>query len=365
MSSNRLRITKKENYLKLTLRWFKPHHLVFLIFAIAWNSFIIAWFEFLKYGVRFDFMTIMFFILPLVHIAVGLGGFYYCLGLLLNRTIVKVENDKLMVKQFPLPWKKKFSVDVSEIEQLYVGRKKIIDKWDQERKNPLMLAKKNGDKIILLSGHAIVDINQVKHIERLLEDYMKIQDYAMPRELDSKSKPKKEDLKRERNEEINPTAISLSDLKDDFVFNYDLSSWVVTFTIQYDWVSGNTDKLLQVVSDGGEDQLLYLQKQNSIIKPWIESSVENFNFPTFDKSIVSKIPDTLEYDDEVYQLVKELEGKLFHKNQKAGHNVCQNLYLNGEKDKSIRIVWLSDENYSIYLGNKKEERHFDNILHRG
>ncbi|NME69178.1 DUF4178 domain-containing protein [Flammeovirga aprica] len=363
MSSNQVAIANNEKQLKLSFRWYKPGIYTYLFFSIIWNCFVILWVSALSRDFNGDVFDIASLLFPIGHVSVGISTFYYCLCNIFNRTIVKVDNKKLTVRHRPFPWLGQYTLDASEIEQLYIRKKTNSVEQDYVTQYPLMLKKKNGPSIELLSEKVVGNKFNAKNIERLIEERLNIQDYAMPGELDAENKPKKDELKRDRNKKINPTAVSLSDLKDEFVFNYDLSSWVVNSTIQYDWVSGNTDKLLRVVSDGGGNKLLYLQKQMSIITPWIESRVENFNYPTFDKSIVSRIPDTLEYDDEVYRLAKKAEGKLFRKDQKVGDNVSQSFYLNAEKNKSVRIVWLSDENYSIYLGDKKEERHFDNILH--
>ncbi|KXX66725.1 hypothetical protein [Flammeovirga sp. SJP92] len=363
MTSKQLDVSKNRDALKISFKWFSPVAFFLIFFTIAWNCFLIFWYS-MGIGMGSDGpIALLMFVFPLGHVAVGVGLFYYTLCLFLNKTEVKVENDQLSVKHSPLPWRGQFSLDVDDIEQLYVREVVKQGKENVSITYPLYLKKKSGQSIKVLSGTVLGDVDNAKNIENLIEDYLNIQDYAVPGEYGAEGKLTKGDLKRDLNKKINPTDISLSDLKDEFVFNYELSSWLVTFTIQYDWVSGNTDKLLQVVNDSGDNKLLYLQKQMSIVTPWIETKLENFNFPSFNKATAVRIPEILTYNEEKFRLAHQAEGKLFHKKQQEGHTVTQNFYLNLEKNKSVRVVWLSEENYSIYLGTKKEERHFDNILH--
>ncbi|MEM6530888.1 MAG: hypothetical protein AAF653_21505, partial [Chloroflexota bacterium] len=64
---------------------------------------------------------LLFILFPLIHVAVGIGTAYEALSMYLNRTVVRVNNDRVEVKTLPLPhpWKDSL-ITSSDIEQVYV-----------------------------------------------------------------------------------------------------------------------------------------------------------------------------------------------------------------------------------------------------
>ncbi|NME69175.1 hypothetical protein [Flammeovirga aprica] len=391
MASKTLHVSKKENSLVISYDWYEKS--VFIIFGgvIAFSYFL-----YILHGVLIDlfnalsifFLFVLFFYLAILAFILFMT--YLSLCSLCNTTTIKIENEELTIENspFPIPWKSNVKLDVNDIEQLYVEKNKmyISDGEGNLMLNPqtegefpdtisrikqglkgemsLYLRTTTGKSVEVLSMAQLGSHERAINIERTIEDYLNIQDYAVEGEHEGEKKFTKEELRRNLDKKkINPTAIAISDLKEGFVFDYDLYSWMITFMIQYDWLSGSTDRLLQMVSDSGDNKLLYLQEQFSGIIPWMETKSENFKFPSFDKSAGSNIPYSLDHNGENYSLSQTNDGKLFHKKQILGSEVSQYFFLNSDDTKSIRIIWLSDSNYSIYLGEKKEERHFDNILH--
>ncbi|NME69174.1 hypothetical protein [Flammeovirga aprica] len=364
MSSSKHKISKSEDALIIKISWFGSKAFSQLGFTIVWSILLIVW-----VGIGFvtgaqGVMAFAFFVFPIVHFMWVVVSIYRTFCYFLNKTIVKIENNRFTVEHYPLPWKDEINIRTDKIEQFYIKQNKGRDKNNNVKYYNSLYLKTTADKTIKVLSHEILrNYKEAKNLEEIIEDFLKIEDYAVVGEYGAENKLTKEELKRDFDKKINPTEISLLDLKDEFVFNYDLSSWLVTFTIQYDWLSGNTDKLLQVISDAGDNKMLYVQKNMSIITPWIEIKTDNINFPSLNLTSESEMPDTLVYDSELYRLAQKAEGKLFHKNQQEGHRVAQSFYLNSEENKSVRIVHLSDNNHSIYLGDKKEERQFDDILH--
>ena len=45
------------------------------------------------------------FLLPIAHVAVGVGLTYYTLTRLMNRTRIEVSRDELTIRHGPLPWR--------------------------------------------------------------------------------------------------------------------------------------------------------------------------------------------------------------------------------------------------------------------
>ena len=114
----RFRVGRRGKDLIVTWRWFKPVALFLLLFAVAWDSFLVVW-----YTLALEDGAPLFAILfPLGHVAVGVGITYIALTMLLNRTTVAVSGGMLTVRHGPLPWRPAPTIRAVDLEQLYVER---------------------------------------------------------------------------------------------------------------------------------------------------------------------------------------------------------------------------------------------------
>lgn len=94
------------DYQGVTIRrkWYNPIAWGLLIFAICWDSFLINWYAMAGHIKGGDPMTLIFFIFPLGHVAVGVGLTYFCLCLFCNTTDLLLRPDHLEITTYPLPW---------------------------------------------------------------------------------------------------------------------------------------------------------------------------------------------------------------------------------------------------------------------
>lgn len=86
---------------KLAFRWFRPQTLLWVLFCIGWDAFLIFWYSKILGGPRVDWFGALF---PTGHVAVGVAMKYRTLCELVNRTAIEV-GDVLRVQHGPIPWR--------------------------------------------------------------------------------------------------------------------------------------------------------------------------------------------------------------------------------------------------------------------
>jgi hypothetical protein len=180
---DKLKVEDWGDELLLSWSWYS-HAVWFLLpFCIGWNAFLIGWYSIaMTVGneVPFGFRLIMF-LFPMAHVAVGLGLAYACASMLLNRTYVKVQSGQLEVSHAPIPFPKRQSVAVEEIEQLYVKHiRSALKKGGSAHAYPLCVKLKSGRELQLLPTNNEVDL--ARAIEQLVEERLGIRDASVPGE---------------------------------------------------------------------------------------------------------------------------------------------------------------------------------------
>jgi hypothetical protein len=99
----------------LVRKWFSPLVFFLIPFCLAWNGFLVAWYA----GVAMTGAPLVAKLLPLVHVAVGVGLGYYTLALLFNKTEIRVERGEVLISHSPLPWPGARQLPGVTIEQVY------------------------------------------------------------------------------------------------------------------------------------------------------------------------------------------------------------------------------------------------------
>lgn len=151
----------------------------FLIFALGWNSLVSVFVYAVASGMEFKSDSgevasstfLWVFLTPFILVGIGTG--YAALGLLLNRTKVRVVEDKLTVRHRPIPWPGRHSLDANQINQLYcteyVGHQSNGVLQYRMCVNALL---HDGARIELIKG--IEDAGQALYLEELIERNLQI-----------------------------------------------------------------------------------------------------------------------------------------------------------------------------------------------
>ena len=98
-----LKITENSYELVIERKWFSYAHIFTFFFSIAWNGFLFTFYTALMEGDA----PMMFMLFPLIHVAVGIGLFYYSITGFFNKTRISGQKGVLGIRNFPLPWKGK------------------------------------------------------------------------------------------------------------------------------------------------------------------------------------------------------------------------------------------------------------------
>ena len=81
--------------LKFVRSWFTPWVFILLAFCVVWNGFLLMWYGALSAGLGTgngvaEGVRVLFYVIPLGHVAIGVLLSYYVLCCLVNKTTVEV-----------------------------------------------------------------------------------------------------------------------------------------------------------------------------------------------------------------------------------------------------------------------------------
>jgi len=85
-------------------KWFSHVVWFILLFVIVWDSFLITWYSSVTRIDGKDLFSLLFYIFPLGHVAVGVGLTYFCVCVFFNTTDILARPDHLQIITYPLPW---------------------------------------------------------------------------------------------------------------------------------------------------------------------------------------------------------------------------------------------------------------------
>lgn len=169
--------------LTIRRRWFQWGYVFLIIFAIAWDSFLVGWYWMLIVpndglaGPPGPFKLI-FFVFPLIHVAVGAGLTYFSLAGCLNSTVIRVADGIVSLRHGPLPWLGNVELPTDSIEQIYCQNKLRKSRNDDGRTTTSMQyevhAVVGGQKQKLLGG--LSEADHALFVEQRLERFLGIED---------------------------------------------------------------------------------------------------------------------------------------------------------------------------------------------
>ncbi len=161
--------------LSLSWRWFSPgKHLFMLIFAVGWNSFLVFWYQAVSQGGA----PWLFYVFPLVHVAVGVSMAYGALTGLVNRTTITVGDRELTVRHGPLPWRGNHTIAHRDVAQLFCQKHMTKNK---SAHTFAVHAQLQDRELELVSN--LPEARQALYIEQLIEGALGIEDAPVAGEL--------------------------------------------------------------------------------------------------------------------------------------------------------------------------------------
>jgi hypothetical protein len=155
----------------LRRRWRTGQGFFMLIFAVAWNAFLVNWYALAFSGSAPWIM----FVFPIAHVAVGIGVAYGALTNLLNTTVFEIDGGVLRLRHGPIPARGNRELPTDELLQLYTeehtGSK-------GSKSYALVAAVRSGPAIKLVEG--LENRQQALYIERAIENHLGIPDAPPP-----------------------------------------------------------------------------------------------------------------------------------------------------------------------------------------
>ena len=160
--------------LRIVRRWWSPVYLFLAFFCVFWCGFLFFW-----YGMAFaGDAPLIFFLFPLLHVAVGVGLSYFTLAGFLNRTVIEVDGQSLSVRHTPLPWTGNRKYSSPDIKQLYVQERRKSGENNVRYSYDLLAVDRFGDQLKVLKG--LTEPHQALYLEQVIQKRLGIEDYEIP-----------------------------------------------------------------------------------------------------------------------------------------------------------------------------------------
>lgn len=163
--------------IEITRKWFSVLHIFTGIFALVWCGFLFFWYSILGSiaapGEETSNFLLIFYLFPLIHVAVGVYLLYYSLCGFFNKTTISVDWENLRIKHHPLPWRGNRTIPRSDIKQLYVKRQESRTRNGISVTYDINLITHSGSDIKLVKG--LTADEQALFIEREVEKYLHIE----------------------------------------------------------------------------------------------------------------------------------------------------------------------------------------------
>ena len=332
----------------------------------SWRSssafFMVLWSVFWNIGMLAVIANMGFAALAVPHVWIGLGAAYYTSTLLLNKTKVTANNQKLLVEHGPLPWFGNKVLSAEDVDQIYVRERITRGKNGTSISYEVRAKMTDGKDQKLLGAGVIKKPYDAQVVEKKLEDFMGVPDYRVEGEFAGKTKALKEDTRRkEPQRRLDAANLVLENLKNDYMLDFKNQTWTVSYNIQYDWQNMTTEKFYQLTGLLGE-MLLYIKKDFGVYEPYVEEPLLNHSLATFGSIDMDRLPTQIEHEGAFYFRDSSQLGKAFRNGNKQAVEVLQLFYLTEDHKGSMRIVQEKGNAPKVYLGQQEGIGLFYNIL---
>ncbi len=332
--ARRLHMAQKGFELELNYRWYRPIYIGLLIFTLLWDSFLIYWYS---YGFTSgDEMPVIYFLFPLIHLAVGIALTYLALCLLFNSTTVSISNAHLRVRYGPIPWYRGNTIVPSKaVMQVYFEQgKEIIGGGIFYVLRAILQGNSNIELI-----HIYDTPISLGQIEKEVIQFLGGNDQPRIPEYKSSNHPIKKKGHVPRIISISPMLKErgLEHAQVGHRTSYDGQNFTVAHVTQYDWDNGDSDRLLQLLSVEGMEALTYVRQNKGIFHSYLESEVSTKKILQLGFDVLNA-PTQLFFQSCVYELQTHRSGLAFYPNQHLGVPTDQWTYVNEVLNEHFRIV---------------------------
>jgi len=175
-------------------------------------------------------------------------------------------------------------------------------------------------------------------------------------------------FKKKKEPTYDVTNLSLKDLDFDFIFDYDMKSWVVKEVYEYDWGSNNFSREYKV--DSG-DEVAFLSIEDS--SELVITLTKSIKIRKIDEDIAGVVTDTkkapqqLHLEGEAYYLSSESAGYFRDCGKKTEdwEELFSWEYYNENEDKIVSIMQWDEHTFDAFAGIVLEPHQISNIIPGG
>jgi hypothetical protein len=351
----RLDLSRTNYELAISYRWRNPVAYFLIFFCLFWDGFLVMW-----YGIGLTVgsgMPAVFFLFPLIHVAVGVGLTYYTICLFVNKTLIRADQRTLSVKHVPLPWPRgNKEIPVRNIEQLFVEEKT----GNKGHKYHILSAQLKEGKTITLLPNVSATPEELLHLERSIEDYLGIPDQPVRGEMAGRTKVIGELGDRRRTPSLAPgysgrVGVEVAEV-GDFI-TYGGRTFEVSHLSIHQWNDGNTDRQLQLAAVDGQHALLYIMQNKGLFTLFLEVEFTKAQQLALDFD-TTPTPAAITYQRVDYELFTQQVGEQFLSGQIAGISASQWLYRTAKGDEQLRILDHRGMQ-TVYFGQEEISAAFD------
>lgn len=332
--SSNFQVYEDVDELYIKYKWSRVAGIALGFFALFWNVFLLVW-----YGAAWTGgAPALFFLFPLLHVAAGIFIGHQALSMLFNHTEITVSQGQLSIEHRPIrSFKGNKYYPTADIDQFYVTQKT----GNKGKKYYEFRCKMVDGKDIKLISNNGMSVEKMKELEEKLERYIGIPDQPVAGEYGRSASiipnDRKELPRRQRKEDLPEAARFAYSLRPSQKLIIDNETLNVSHVTQFDWMDGNTDKLLQLTDEIEGERLLYLKQNKGIIRAAIEREMnvletQNISFD------VQQVPSKIEINGKLYLLDELTEGKSFLSNIDGPAPAKAWIYQSLDKETYIRIT---------------------------
>lgn len=358
-SKKEIEIFETDRSLSIALDWFTPVAYFLGFFSVIWCGFLLFWYSMALGGGA----PLIFFLFPLLHVAVGIGLAYYTLCLFKNKTYIDLDRDYLTIAHKPIPWwKGNKEINTHDVDQLYVKEKITNSKNGSQITYQLRAKLKNGKDEELFNLQSL-ESHQVLEIEERLERFMGIPDEPVRGEYGGGRAVKKATnaLPRKQRQKFSPSSFAYlyeSRIRDFVSFKTEDQS--ISAVTQYDWNDGDSDKFFQLLDAQNLARLIYVEQNKALLTAFMEQDIPigKTGLSVFPKD---NPPASINVDGQSYFFSKTKKGNAFVTGVSREVEIAQWLYESSDKKTQIRFIDYAGQ-LSAYQGEQLSPEDFEQVL---
>jgi hypothetical protein len=172
---DRFEIDDAAGVFRIRWKWSKLVAIPLVIFSVAWDSFLVAWYMGAFSRGNPSLVELLF---PIGHVAAGVAVLYVAIAFLANTTTVAIASGQMTVSHRPVPWRGNKTLHTTEIRQLFCcerrGRK-------GSRSYDVMARLTSDREVSLLSG--LAGEREARFLEQRIEQRLGLPDTPVAGEL--------------------------------------------------------------------------------------------------------------------------------------------------------------------------------------